>query len=286
MPRVTRDGVSIHYEREDGDEPIVFVQGLGAGRWQWRWQREALADEYGVIAPDSRGTGRSEAGLPPLLPRLPGRIRTPILRRVAGYSVAALAADLDAVLEDAGVRNAHVVGADLGGMIAQRYAIDYRRAKTLTLCATSHGGPDAVAIAEAHQQRFASPSGASERERIRHRMRPEFSERFTNRNPHLMDRLIEWRREQDADEPALHAQDVAFGAFDASDELDQIRVPTLVCHGSDDRIVPVANGRLLAEKIPNARLREIAGGSHRVPVEAADDLTAALRSFLADSAGS
>ncbi|WP_126663909.1 alpha/beta fold hydrolase [Haloterrigena salifodinae] len=286
MPRATRDGVSIHYEydeSEGGGTPVVFVQGLGYGRWMWRWQREAVADDRDVIAPDNRGTGRSDVGLPPLLPRLPRKLRAPLIFKLAGYSIGGLAADLEEVLKDAGVRQAHVVGASMGGMIAQRYALEYTRAKTLTLCCTSHGGPDAVPVPDETQEFiFDVPDGASEREKLRHRMRPAFTERFTNRNPHLMDRIIEWRLEQDADDPAREAQAAAVLDFDVSDRLEGLRVPTLVLHGTDDRVVPFENGLLLEEAIPNARLERFEGGSHCFFIEHADRMNEELRAFLAD----
>jgi pimeloyl-ACP methyl ester carboxylesterase len=282
MPRATRDGVSIYYEREEGaGTPVVFLQGLGFGRWMWRWQREAVAGEYDVIAPDNRGTGRSDAGLPPLVSRLPRKLRAPLLFKFAGYSIGGLAADLEAVLNEEGLYDVHIVGASMGGMIAQRYALEYSRAKTLTLCCTTHGGVDAVPIPDETQEHiFDTPKGASEREIIRHRMRPAFNERFTNRNPHLMDRIIEWRLEQDADDPAREAQAAAVLGFDVSDRLDRIRVPTLVVHGTNDRVVPVANGKLLDEKIPDTRLELVDGGSHCVFIEDADRVSQALCSFL------
>ena len=286
MPRVTRDGVSIYYERnerEDGttSDPVVFVQGLGYGRWMWRWQREALTDEFDVIAPDNRGTGRSNAGLPPGVSKLPRRLRAPLLATLGSYSIEGMTADLEAVLEDAGIFDAHLVGASMGGMIVQQYALEYSRAASLTLCCTSHGGPDAVPIPEETREHiFATPDGATERERLRHRMRPAFSERFTNRNPHLMDRIIEWRLEQDATEPAMEAQAGAVRSFDVSDRLDRIRVPTLVLHGTADRVIPVENARLLETKIPNATHETIEGGSHCVFIEASDEVNDHLRTFL------
>jgi len=249
----------------------------------WRWQREAVAGDYGVIAPDNRGTGRSDAGLPPIVPRLPRKLRTPLIFKLAGYSISGLAADLEAVLDDAGIYNAHIVGASMGGMIAQRYALEYSRAKTLSLLCTSHGGPDAVPVPEETQEHiFDVPKGASERETLRHRMRPAFTERFTNRNPHLIDRIIEWRLEQDASDPAREAQAAAVLDFDVSDRLDGIRVPTLVAHGTADRVVPVANGKLLAEKIPDSRLELVEGGPHCFFIEDALQVNAALESFLRD----
>ena len=285
MPQATRDGVSIYYERDesdgDGTAPVVFVQGLGFGRWMWRWQREAVADRYDVIAPDNRGTGRSDVGLPPLVPRLPGLLRGLVLLKLAGYSMDGLAADLEAVLDDAGIYNAHIVGASMGGMIAQRHAVEYTRAKSLTLCCTSHGGPDAAPVPEETQEHmFETPDGAGERGTIRHRMRPAFTERFTNRNPHLMDQIIEWRLEQDADEPAREAQAAAVQSFDVSDRLERVRVPTLILHGTDDQVVPAENARLLEEKLPNSRLELIEGGSHLFFIEDDELVSEHLLEFL------
>ena len=286
MPRATRDGVSIYYEHEtDAGEPVVFVQGLGYGRWMWRWQREAISGEYDVIAPDNRGTGRSDDGLSRLLTKLPGKLSTPLIYKLAGYSVAGLAADLEAVLADVGLYNVHLVGASLGGMVAQHYALEYGRAKTLTLLCTTHGGEDAVPMPEETREViFDVPKGASERERLRHRMRPAFSERFTNRNPHLMDRIIEWRLEQDAAEPARVAQAAAGASFDVRERVWELRVPTLVLHGTDDRVVPVENARLLDEKLPNSRLETVDGGSHLFFIEEADRVNETLLGFLDDHA--
>ncbi len=285
MPQATRDGVSIYYERDesdgDGTAPVVFVQGLGFGRWMWRWQREAVTDRYDVIAPDNRGTGRSDVGLPPLVARLPGPLRALVLLKLAGYSMDGLAADLEAVLDDAGIYNAHIVGASMGGMIAQRYAVEYTRAKSLTLCCTSHGGLDAAPVPEETQEHmFETPDGGGKRGTIRHRMRPAFTERFTNRNPHLMDQIIEWRLEQDADEPAREAQAAAVQGFDVSDRLERVRVPTLILHGTDDQVVPVENARLLEEKLPNSRLELIEGGSHLFFIEDDELVSEHLLEFL------
>ena len=281
MPRATRDGVSIYYEHEDGDgEPVVFLQGLGYGRWMWRWQREAVRDEYEVIAPDNRGTGRSDAGLPPLVSRLPRKLRAPVLLKLAGYSIEGLAADLEAVLEDAGIRRAHLVGASMGGMIAQQYALEYSRASSLTLLCTSHGGPDAAPVPEETREHVLEAPSGDERGTIRHRMRPAFNERFTNRNPHLMDRIIEWRLEQDANDAARTAQMAAVPNFNVADRLERLRVPTLILHGTDDRVLPATNARLLEERIPNARLETVAGGSHCFFVEDADAVNEALLDFL------
>lgn len=285
MPTVHRDGVQLYYEFDDGAAPpIVFIQGLGVGRWSWHWQREALGEQYGLVLPDNRGTGNSEAGLPPLIPRLPRTVRLLLFTKLAGYSTKGLAADVEAVLADAGVGRAHVVGASLGGMIAQQYALDYDRAVSLSLLCSTHGGDEALPIPdETLEQMFDVPAGADERETIRHRMQPAISDGFAADNPDVFERIVDWRLEQDAGEVARESQGAAGVNFDASDRVGDIDIPTIVLHGTDDRVLPVENSDLLAEKIPDSRYERIDGGSHFFMIEHSDTVNDYLREFLADA---
>ena len=282
MPTVDVDGVAIHYEVDQPDEAVVFVQGLGYGRWMWRWQREAVREEFRTIVPDNRGTGRSDTpGIPRIVRRLPRKLRSPLILKFFGYAIAEMAADLEAVLADVGVRHVHLIGASMGGMIAQEYAIEYDRADSLTLFATTPGGEQAHPVPEETQEQiFARPKGADEREIVRHRMRPAFSEDFYTRHPRLIDRIVEWRLEQDADEVGRLAQAAAVLGFDAHDRLPRIDVPTLIMHGSDDRVVPVENAHLLSEAIPDSELVELEGGPHLFFIEDDETVNDRLLEFL------
>ncbi len=264
MPTATNDGLSLSYEIDgpaDG-EPVVLVQGLGTGRWMWRRQREALADEYRVVLPDNRGTGRSDAPDGP-------------------YTIPQMAADLEAVLADAGIDRAHVVGASMGGMIAQRYAVEYDRAAGLGLLCTTHGGPDAVPVPEeTRAEMFAEPEDADERERIKRRMRPSVSDSLYEDRPALVEWIVDRRLEQNADDAAREAQAAGVMAFDASDELEELELPTLVLHGDADRVVPVENARLLDEGLPESRLELLEGGHHLFFVEEAEWVNDRLAAFL------
>lgn len=282
MPFARRDGVSLYYEREPSEqEAVVFLEGLGVGRWLWHWQREAFAGEYDLLFPDNRGTGRSDVGLPPLVGRLPESLRGLVLLKLAGYSIEGMAADLEAVLADAGVERAHIIGASMGGMIAQQYALEYDRAASLGLLCTTHGGDQAVPIPEGTQeQMYAAPAEAGKRETIRHRMGPALTEEFFESNSETIERILDWRLEQDAGELAREAQGAAGLNFDVSDRLRDIEVPAIVVHGTADRVLPVENGRLVAEKLPNARLEMLEGAPHMLMIEHADAVNELLGEFL------
>jgi pimeloyl-ACP methyl ester carboxylesterase len=276
------DGVSIYYEIDGPDEgtlggdggagsdesppTVVFVEGLGYGRWMWQWQAEPLAEEYRTLVFDNRGTGDSDVPDGP-------------------YSIAEMASDLEAVLADAGVESAHVVGASMGGMIAQRYALDYDRAESLALLCTSHGGDEAVPTPPETQERmFGVPADADEREAIRYKMEPAMSEEFWAENDDLIEQITDWRLAGDATPAGREAQAGGVAAFDASDEVGKIDLPTLLLHGTDDRVLPVENSRLIHEKLPNSELETVDGGPHLFFIEQADRVTDRLRSFLADVA--
>jgi len=283
MPYASRDGVSLYYETVRGDaETVVFVQGLGYGRWSWNWQREAFEREgYELLLPDNRGTGNSDAALPPLVPRLPRPLRLLLFTKLVGYSIEGMAADLEAVLADAGAEQIHLVGASMGGMIAQQYALEYDRARSLSLLCTTHGGEEAVPIPEKTLETiYDVPEGADERETIRHRMGPALTDGFFDERE-TIERIIDWRLEMDAEEVPREAQGAAVANFDVSDRIGAIDVPTLVLHGTADAVVPAENGRLLAEKIPGARLELVDGGPHLLMIENADEVNDLLLEFLA-----
>ncbi|PSP55839.1 3-oxoadipate enol-lactone hydrolase [Halobacteriales archaeon QS_1_67_19] len=272
MPYVDNDGVSLYYETSGpvGDAPdgtdaetVALVEGLGYGRWMWRWQRERLVEEgFEVVVWDNRGTGDSD------VPEGP-------------YTVAQMAADLEAVLDAAGVARAHVVGASMGGMIAQWYALDYDRAVSLALLCTSHGGEEAIETPEETRARmFSVPEDADDREAIRYKMRPAMTDEFRRENGDLIEDIVDWRLNSDAPDEAREAQAAAVAAFDTSDRIDEIELPVLVAHGTDDRVLPVENADLLDGKLPNARLAIFEGGPHLFFIERADAVNDRLAEFL------
>lgn len=257
MPTVERGGSQLHYEVDDGphDRPaIVFVQPAGLARWAWRWQREALRGTHRIVAPDTRGTGHSAAGLPPLLGRLPGRLRRPLLGRL-GHTLATLVADLEAVLADAGVPRAHLVGGGLGGAVALAHASQHGRARSVTVCGV---GCDPVDPLE-----------------------DGLGEPFRARNPHLVDRIGVW---QAADAPAGGALDALTRAgrgWDLESALDAARAPVQVIHGSDDPTVPIETVRDACRET-EAALEAVPDATRLPQIETPETVTDTLETFLAD----
>ncbi|NEU55409.1 alpha/beta fold hydrolase [Halorussus sp. MSC15.2] len=268
MPYADNDGVSVHYEvggdgAVESDAPVVLLADAGYGPWQWGWQYSALAGPFEVVVPSTRGTGDSGAPDPDA---------------TDSYGIDAMAADLEAVLADHGARKAHLVGAGMGGMVALRYSLDFSRARSLALLGTSPGGPRATPVADGLRERLlASPDDSAA---LRESLEPVASAELLETDD-LVERIVAWRRDEDAPEAVQRAHFDAMADFDASDSLYEITIPALVAHGSDDRVIPAADGRLLADGLPKGEF-EAFPGERLFYVERSKAVNDSLVGFLTD----
>lgn len=259
MPYAANGDVDLYYEvdGEGSDEhdvdAVVCCGDLGFGPWQWGWQHAALAGPYRVVVPATRGTGDSDA--PP-----------------GPYTVGQLAGDLDAVLTDAGVRSAHVVGVGLGGMVALHAALHSNRVKNLALVGTpAHGGgfhPDPL---------WASPNDPGALESS---LRVAVSDDFLDAQPDVVSRIVEWRAAEDAARDAWEAAREAVRSFDRSDRLYEVTNEALVLHGSEDAVCPPAKGKELADGLPRGEFVAVDGVGHLANVEASREVNDRILGFF------
>ncbi|EMA62489.1 alpha/beta fold hydrolase [Halorubrum lipolyticum] len=262
MPHANNAGVEIRYETDapdagDPDEAVVFCGDVGLGAWQFGWQHAALAGPHTVITPETRGVGRSDA--PP-----------------GPYTVEALASDVDAVCAAEGIRNAHLVGYGLGGMVALAYALASSRPASLSVVGTPPAGdaynPDGV---------WADPSTPAA---VEGSLNGLLSESFRGNHPDALSRIAEWRLAEDAGRETFEAHRAAVDGFDLSDRLYELTTPTLVVHGTDDTACPVTAAETLAEGLPRGELHAVEGARHLVGVEASAAVNDALVGWLAEHA--
>jgi pimeloyl-ACP methyl ester carboxylesterase len=307
--QVKNDGLSIYYETTENPDAdaVVFIEGWGTGRWIWRWQRQALADHFRTILLDNRGTGRSET------PSGPGNLAELLLERTGRwwtnwlslywslaavtpwtqwltpidrpFTISDMAGDLEAVLTELNIREAHIVGASMGGMIALQHALEYDRVKTLTLLGSTPGGSAAVApTARVQALAATSASHCLDRAELRQRTRVAMSDEFIASHPDLVERILDWRQKSDATPRGRFLQAVAATAFDVGEQLTDIHVPVHVLHGTEDTILPAENGRILAERLPNAEYTPIEGGSHFFFIEQSEKVNETLVEFFDEHA--
>ena len=149
MPHIQANGLNLYYESQ-GDqaaEPILLIMGLGAQMIGWpdAFRDRLAAGGYRVVLYDNRDVGLSEkleAAGPPDVPAIIKALSEGAKPPVA-YTLAEMAADAVGVLDALGIERAHIVGASMGGMIAQLVAADYpERTLTLTSIMSTTGNPE------------------------------------------------------------------------------------------------------------------------------------------------
>ena len=263
-------GIEIAYERigDRGAPPVLLIMGAGAQMISWPdgFCTELAGRGLQVIRFDNRDAGRSThfpAGpVPDLAAALAGDFSS------AAYTLADMAADTAGLLDVLGLGSAHIVGASLGGMIAQTMAIECpARVRSLTSIMSTTGAlgvglPDLPAIAG-----LGAPP-ANRAGFIDWRVRAlrvtgspgfEFDEAAA---AELAGRAYD----RDHDRLAMLRQSVAvLASGDRTARLRSLRVPALVLHGDDDRMCHVSGGRATAAAIPGAELVIFEGMGHSLP---------------------
>lgn len=252
MSIVERDDARLYYEHSESEtapdaDTVAFVGELGYAAWQWSWQYPAVEGPFEALVTDLRGSGRSET-------------------TSESFDVGTLAADVDAVLADHGARRVHLVGAGLGAMAALECARESGRIRSLALFGTALSG-------ERFDDGMLSVMGG----RGPDSLAPCFSESFFERQREVVAGVEKWR-DDDARDAVREAQVAALRDYDCADPYE-ITVPTLVCHGADDPVVPAAAGQSLADALPRGEFCSLPG-RHLAHVEASRVANDELTSFL------
>jgi pimeloyl-ACP methyl ester carboxylesterase len=269
---IARNGdVELYWESlgDASDPALLLINGLGSQciNFAVEWCERYVAEGYRVIRFDNRDAGLSSK-----------------LDDVE-YSLVDMAGDAVAVLDAAGIDRAHVLGVSMGGMIAQQLAIDHpERVRTLTSVMSRTGEPG---FGDAHPEALAMlirPPAGSREEYVE--MQVEALHVYGSKPEWLDDDLTRARAANAYDRcfcPAGMGRQVAAIVSGPSrdPQLSQLDVPTLVLHGSRDRLVDPSGGRHTAEVIPGARYVEIEGMGHDYPPAVWDRLVGTWADFAA-----
>lgn len=288
MPQITANGIQIEYEThgDPGNPPLLLIMGLGAQLTLWPIELvEALVERgYHVIRYDNRDIGLSQKfdGIKIQDIRWIAAKRLIGLRSRLPYRLTDMADDAAALLTALGIDSAHIAGASMGGMIAQLLAIHHpRRVRSLTSIMSTTGNPrlpfprsealkvllnrppadassdQAIAMGIHVARVIGSPGYPADENRLRARVRANFERSF----------YPEGARRQLA---------AAIDDGDRRMRLRTVTAPTLVLHGVDDPLIPVEGGRDTAANIPGARLHEIKGMGHDLPLALVDEVAGAI----------
>jgi 3-oxoadipate enol-lactonase len=178
---------------------------------------------------------------------------------------------------------ADIVGLSMGGYVAMTIALTEPEAvRSLVLAGTGAGGPDRVPRPKHVADAFTWALRLPYEEYARKTMPYTFAEGWAERNPERFEEIVAARLERPTPYSTIDAHaEACYAFYRAGCAVEGIAVPTLVVHGTEDLIVPVENGRMLAERIPGAEYVELAGRGHNLPLEEPDTFARLVQDFLA-----
>ncbi len=285
MPQITANGITLEYEAfgDPANPPLLLVMGLGAQMTLWPIELiEALtARGYYVIRYDNRDIGLSEkfghAGVPDV--RKVALMKLFRLRPKLPYRLADMAADAADLLRVLGIDKAHVVGASMGGMIVQLLAANHpEKVLSMTSVMSTTGNrrlprarPEAMKALMGRPPANASleqviPVGITVSRAIGSPAYPAAEER-------LRDRIARDFHRSFYPQGAARQLAAIIDDGDRRARLKRIGAPSLVIHGIDDPLIPVEGGRDTAANIRGAKLHEIKGMGHDLPLELVEEIS-------------
>ena len=294
MPLIATNGVELEYESFGSAQApaILLIMGLGAQMILWDEEFcEALARRgYRVFRFDNRDVGLSTklegAGMPNVVTALAdvAKGRAPS----AAYTLHDMADDTAGLIGALGIDAAHVVGASMGGMIAQTLAIRHpKRVRTLTSIMSTTGNPSLPPASPAAMRVLMTPAPTQRAAYIDHHVEvakvigspgfPFDEAAVRARGARTFDRGVS---------PAGVARQLVaiLASGNRKPALASLHTPTLVIHGTADPLVPIAGGRDTAEAVPGAEFLEIEGMGHDLPREAWPRLVDAITKHTARAA--
>jgi pimeloyl-ACP methyl ester carboxylesterase len=263
MATVEANGIEIFYEITGSGPPLTMIMGLGCSSRQWQWMVPFLAESFQVITFDNRGVGRTSK---------PDR----------EYTTDLFAEDSAELLKALGIERTHIFGISVGGMIAQKYALNYpEMVDRLVLGCTMPNFfhlPPAAEDSERMQTSQLLPPDES----VDVMMRLFLSEKFFNESPDQAAALkkIMLAEKLEQGEDAFLLQLGAAMSHDTLEQVKDITAPTLVIAGDLDPMAPVENSRFLAEQISDSTLIEFPGVRHAFWVEKCKEASDIIKKFL------
>src|ERR1700733_7547995 len=264
MSFIENQGAKIYWDEQGSGEPVLLIMGLGYPSYLWHRMRPMLNEQYRTIAFDNRGSGQSDA---------PAGL----------YPMALMGWDAAAVLDAAGVESAHVFGVSMGGMIAQEFALQYpKRVRSLILGCTASGGPHAIQAEPAALQTLTRQGMTPEE--AKEAIIPFIYDEGTPRA--RIDEDMAIRMKWYPTPQGYMSQLQGIIAWEAYSRIAQITAPTLIIHGETDRLVPVGNSKLIAERLLHAKLVLIPHASHIFETDQPVPSNQAIADFLASQKGS
>ena len=245
MPTAGDAGVELFWERSGRGEPLLLIQGMSGTHLSWGEPfLSRLEPDFDCVVFDNRGIGNS------------AEVSAP-------FTIAELADDALAVMDAAGLEDAHVLGISMGGMIAQQLALKSpERLRTMPLGSPSPGGEGSSLIAPEDAGPLVEALASGDLDRAIDAMYEVNLSPGFRADPTHFDDFKTMATSLPARQRTVQMQIQAVGGHDTQARLTEIEAPTLIIHGTEDKMIPVANGKLIAALIPGAKLEILEGVGH------------------------
>ncbi|TAN78072.1 MAG: 3-oxoadipate enol-lactonase [Magnetospirillum sp.] len=258
MPVLEREGEPLHYRLDGPDDApvLVLTHSLGTGLALWQPQLAAFSRRFRVLRHDCRGHG--------------GSVVSP-----SGYGIDRLGRDVLRLLDGLGIARAHYCGLSMGGMIGIWLGVNApERLERLVLCNTAAR----IGTTELWNSRIAMVEQGGMAAVIPPVLERWFTAGFLAAAPDRVAPVAAMLRACPA--VGYAASCAAIRDMDYRDAVGSIRVPTLVIAGTHDTATPLEDGRVLAERIADARYEELPA-PHLSNIETPERFTEAVLAFLA-----
>jgi pimeloyl-ACP methyl ester carboxylesterase len=245
MPLAKAGEIELSYDRAGDGPPLLLIMGMSGTKHHWGERVLAeLRRDFETIVYDHRDAGDST-------------------RTGAPFTIADLAADAAGLLAALQIESAHVMGISMGGMVAQELVLAHpERVCALTLGCTYCGGPGSSLASEATIGRLGEAMASGDRARaIRTAWEVNVSADFAA-DEREWERFLATGMSYGLPVAVIVEQMKAIARHDTSARLPGVQAPTLVVHGTADQLIPVQNGRMIAELIPDSRLEILDGIGH------------------------
>ena len=295
MPTATANDITLHYEdRGDPADPVILlIMGLGAQMTLWPDEFvETLAGKgFRVVRYDNRDIGLSQkmdgAKIPDI--RWVGLQAKLGLRARLPYQLTDMADDAVGLMDALGIDKAHIMGASMGGMIAQHVAMRYpeRALSLISVMSTTGNSALKPADKDAMDVLIKRPESLDRESVVAHGVK--IARTLGSPGYPLPEETMRANVERDFDRsfypagmPRQLAAIVADG--DRRMRLRDIALPTLVLHGEGDVLIPVEHGQDTAAQIPGSKLITIPGMGHNFPPELWDEVAGIVADFAAEAA--
>lgn len=262
--RASVGDIKMYYQILGRGEPLFMIMGLAGHSLDWGEKLpRRLAEQYQVILFDNRGAGRSD-------------------QPSGSLTIKQMAEDAVGLMDALKIDKSHVLGGSMGGMIALKVALDYPdRVNKLVLGATASGGKRRVFPPPEIERYFIPRPDLSAHDYLLWTSEVCYPPEFIKAHPEIVEDKISANLAYPGTLESYQSQLEAFRTFDVDDRLDSIDAETLVITGNRDVLIPPQNSYLIAERIPNAKIRVIEGAGHIFWISHPEETARIAREFLA-----